>query len=68
MVATVEERIESDSGQNDNKQYQIIEKEQRVTIWALTLVDEATALPEVLPIDNKKRKNIALLVDAEGFC
>ena len=68
IVATIEEKKEVNDVNDTSKQIKIIEKEVRTQIWALTLVDEATGWPEVIPIENKKSKNIAFLVDSEWFC
>ena len=38
------------------------------SIWALTMMDEATSWVEIIPISNKESKTITSLVDSEWFC
>lgn len=45
-----------------------LEKKVRKSVWALTMMDEATSWIEIIPISNKESKTIALLVDSEWFC
>ena len=39
-----------------------------VKIFCLTMIDEASGWPEIMPIKNKESKNIAELTDSEWFC
>ena len=38
-----------------------------VKIWALTMIDEGSCWPEIMPIDNKCAENIAQIVDDQWF-
>ena len=38
------------------------------SICCLTMIDEASTWPEIMPITNKESRNIAEIVDAEWFC
>ena len=68
FVATIQEQKEMGKNkQGKEKKIKIVEKEERVKIWALTMMDEVTSWIEIMPIDNKKSEDIALLVDLEWF-
>ena len=73
IQATVEEKVETNqksanTNRKRNSKTEIVTRTKRAQIWALTIVDEGSGWPEVIPIENKKSKEIALLVDAEWFC
>ena len=68
IEAAVQEFKRNKDGQKNSKTKEIVEKTVRAQIWALTMVHEALTWIEIVNIENKTSKNIALLVDAEWFC
>ena len=63
MVATVEELKEARV--NKRQQFVTSKKEERIQIWALAIVNEATGWPKTVPPENKTSKNVALVLDSE---
>lgn len=70
FIITVQEEVEVSKGKTKKgkeRKKEIIEKQKRVKIWALTMMDEVMAWIEIMPITNKKSEEIALLEDSEWF-
>ena len=61
-------RAKVQTEERDKDKPVIMGKVIQIQIFCLTMIDEASAWPEIMPIKNKQSKNIAELTDAEWFC
>ena len=62
-------RAKADSKNKDKGgEYVIVTKILIAQIFCLTMIDEASGWPEIMPIKNKESKNIAELTNSEWFC